>query len=180
MFRKLAVAGLLALIASPLTPPSISTAEASPAIFETLTGKWRGKGLVKASPKGKDEAIRCRMSYEAADANRRMKIGGNCAVGGFVFSLNGFIQQNGTKNSYTASMFKSLANLKQSQFTGKRSGTRINFNFRARDRVSKQDIVATILLNAKSPKAFDIQISRTDPASGKVFSVGKIKFSKRG
>ena len=119
------------------------------------------------------------MNYEPADADRRMKIGGNCAVGGFVFSLKGFIQQNGSKNSYTASMFRSLANLKQSNFTGKRRGNKINFNFRARDRVSKQDIVANILLNAKSAKSFDVQISRTDPDSGKIFNVGKIKFSKR-
>ena len=110
----------------------------------------------------------------------RLDLSGNCAVGGFVFSLNGFIQQNGTKNAYTASMFRSLANLKQSNFSGKRSGSRINFSFKARDRVSKQDIVAKILLNSKNAKAFDVQISRTDPTSGKFFKVGTISFAKRG
>ena len=110
----------------------------------------------------------------------RINLSGNCAVSGFVFSLNGFIEQNSGKNSYTASMFRSLANLKQSNFSGKRSGSRLNFSFKARDRVSKQDVVATIRLNSKSAKAFDVQISRSDPDTGKVFSVGTISFSKRG
>jgi len=105
--------------------------------------------------------------------------GGNCAVSGFVFSLNGFIQQNGGKNSYTANMFRSFANLKQSNFSGKRSGSKINFSFKARDRIGKQDISARIVMNSRSAKAFDVAISRTDPKSGKIFSVGTISFAKR-
>ena len=151
---------------------------ASEKIFSDISGKWRGKGLVKASPKGKKESIRCRMGNEVKE-NSRVRITGNCAVGGFVFSLNGFIQQDGSKNSYTASMFRSLANLKQSNFSGKRSGNRLNFNFQARDRVSKQDVKATIRLSSKGQNGYDIQISRTDPETGKVFDVGTIKFSKR-
>lgn len=178
MFKKVATAGLLCA-ATVLTPVSVVKPEASPAIFENLSGSWRGKGLVKASAKGKDESIRCKMSNKISDPGR-IKLSGNCAVSGFVFSLNGFIQQNGGKNSYTASMFRSLANLKQSNFSGKRSGNRLNFNFKARDRLSKSDVVATIRLNSKSAKAFDIQISRTDAETGKVFSVGTIKFAKRG
>ncbi|MEM7069700.1 MAG: hypothetical protein AAF478_12535 [Pseudomonadota bacterium] len=178
MFRNLLLAGLFGF-STLVIPIPVSTADASPAIFETITGKWRGKGLVKASPKGKKEAIRCRMNNKPDNKDGRINIGGNCAVGGFVFSLNGFIQQNDGKNSYTASMFRSLANLKQSNFSGKRNGKRINFSFKARDRVSKQDIAATIILNAKNDKAMDIDISRTDPGTGKVFKVGVIKFSKR-
>ena len=177
MFKKLSVAGFLAL-ATVISPVSTGVSGASPAIFENMTGKWRGKGLVKASPKGKKESIRCRMSNKPKDASR-ITLSGNCAVSGFVFSLNGFIQQNGGKNSYTASMFRSLANLKQSNFSGKRSGSKINFSFKARDRVSKQDVQAIIKLNSKNEKAFDVQISRTDPTSGKVFNVGTITFAKR-
>ncbi len=179
MFRKIAVIGLLAVVSLPISMP-VPTLEASPEIFDNITGKWRGRGLVKATPKGKDESIRCRMTNKPVDETGKMDISGNCALGGFVFSLNGFIQQNDGKNSYTASMFRSLANLKQSNFSGKRNGRKINFSFRARDRVSKQDIVATILLNAKNDKAYDVHISRTDPASGKFFKVGTIKFAKRG
>ena len=177
MLRKSTTALVLslALITFPTAP---DPAGASQAIFENMTGKWRGKGLVKASPKGKDESIRCRMNNKL-DNDTRIDLSGSCAVSGFVFSLGGFIEQNGSKNSYTASMFRSLANLKQSNFTGKRSGSRINFSFKARDRVSKQDVIATIQLNSKSANAFDVKISRTDPASGKVFSVGTIKFAKR-
>ena len=179
MLRKIALAGILSLCTLPVTLP-YQPVNASPAIFEKLTGKWRGKGLVKATPKGKTESIRCRMNNKPNGKEGRLDLSGNCAVGGFVFSLNGFIQQNGTKNAYTASMFRSLANLKQSNFSGKRSGSRINFSFKARDRVSKQDIVAKILLNSKNAKAFDVQISRTDPTSGKFFKVGTISFAKRG
>ncbi|MEM7216370.1 MAG: hypothetical protein AAF423_12585 [Pseudomonadota bacterium] len=179
MFRKLAFAGLLSLLVLPITPET-QTVEASPAIFENISGKWRGKGLVKATPKGKEESIRCRMNNKPSDNPGRIELGGNCAVGGFVFSLNGFIQQKGSANSYSASMFRSLANLKQSNFSGKRSGNRINFIFKARDRITKQDIVANIVLNSKNAKTFDVQISRTDPKSGKIFKVGNIKFSKRG
>lgn len=178
MIKKLAVAATLSF-ATVFTPVSVIAPEASPAIFENMSGAWRGKGLVKASAKGKKESIRCKMKNKIAEAGR-IKLSGNCAVSGFVFSLKGFIQQNGGKNSYTASMFRSLANLKQSNFSGKRSGSRINFSFTARDRISKQNVVATIKLNSKSDKAFDVQISRTDPESGKVFNVGTIKFAKRG
>lgn len=178
MFKKLIAATVLST-ATVLAPMAVSQSQASPAIFENMSGKWRGKGLVKASAKGKKESIRCKMSNKLTDPGR-IKLSGNCAVSGFVFSLNGFIQQNGGKNSYTASMFRSLANLKQSNFSGKRSGSRINFSFNARDRLSKQDVKATIRLNSKSAKAFDVQISRTDPESGKVFNVGTITFAKRG
>lgn len=177
MMKKLAVASL-AMLVGYTAPVFVGQPEASPALFENLSGKWRGKGLVKASAKGKPESIRCKMSNKIKE-NGRINLSGNCAVSGFVFSLNGFIQQNGSKNSYTASMFRSLANLKQSNFSGKRSGSRINFSFKARDRVSKQDVVATIKLNSKSAKAFDVQISRSDPDTGKVFSVGTISFAKR-
>lgn len=179
MLKKLAVVGALSLIALPVVSP-VLTPEASPALFENLYGKWRGKGLVKATPKGKKESIRCRMTNKPASEGGKVDLGGRCSVSGFVFSLNGYIKQNGSKNSYTASMFRSLANLKQSNFSGKRSGSRINFSFKARDRVSKQDIIATILLHSKNGKAFDIQISRTDPETGNVFKVGTIKFSKKG
>ena len=76
-------------------------------------------------------------------------------------------------------MFKSLANLKQENFSGKRNGNRINFTFSAFDRVTKTDIAASIRLNSKSDKAFDVQVRRTDPDSGKVFDVGTISFAKR-
>jgi len=178
MLKKLALIGALIVIALPLGSPA-QPVQASEKIFENMSGKWRGKGLVKASSKAKKESIRCRMSNNPSSTTGRLNLSGNCAVSGFVFSLKGYIQQNGGKNSYTASMFRSLANLKQSNFSGKRSGSRINFNFKARDRVSKQDVVAKILLNAKNAKSFDVQISRTDPETGKVFSVGTITFSKR-
>ena len=177
MYKRLTAAALIALAAT-ASPMSVQTGFASPAIFENLSGKWRGKGLVKASAKGKNESIRCKMNNKINEENR-IKLSGNCAVSGFVFSLNGFIQQDGNKNAYTASMFRSLANLKQSNFSGKRSGSRLNFSFKARDRVSRQDVIATILLNSKNEKAFDVKISRTDPETGKVFDVGTIAFSKR-
>jgi hypothetical protein len=178
MFKKLGLVCALSMM-SVTTPVSTSMVEASPAIFENLSGKWRGKGLVKATAKGKKESIRCRMSNKI-DGSDKIKLSGNCAVSGFVFSLNGFIKQNGGKNSYTASMFRSLANLKQSNFSGTRSGNRINFSFKARDRISKSNVTATIRLNSKSATAFDVLIKRSDPKTGKVFEVGSISFAKRG
>lgn len=175
MLKNLAMAGAIALSAS-LSPQAVSHSHASPEFFESISGKWRGKGLVKSSEKGKKESIRCRMS-NTVKRDGRIDLSGNCAVSGFVFSLNGYIEQNGG-NSYTASMFRSLANLKQSNFSGKRSGNRLNLSFKARDRVSKQDVTATIVLNSKSSNAFDVQISRSDPDTGNVFSVGTIAFGK--
>lgn len=177
MLKKLlAVSALsLSVLAVPTTSVSVN---ASPKIFENMTGDWRGRGQVKSGPKAKNESIRCKLKSKP-DGAAKLKMSGNCAVSGFVFSLNGFIQQNGGANSYTANMFRSFANLKQSNFSGKRSGTKINFSFKARDRVGKQNISARIVMNSRSSKSFDVAISRTDPKSGKVFSVGTIKFSKR-
>ena len=178
MLKRMALIATLGALVLPLSMPA-APATASPKMFENLTGKWRGKGLVKGSEKGKKESIRCRMSNDLSSKEGRLDLTGSCAVSGFVFSLGGYIQQNGGKNSYTASMFKSLANLKQDNFSGKRSGSRINFKFTAFDRVTKTDIKATIRLNVKSADAFDVQVSRTDSDTGKVFDVGTISFSKR-
>ena len=92
MLRKSTTALVLslALITFPTAP---DPAGASQAIFENMTGKWRGKGLVKASPKGKDESIRCRMNNKL-DNDTRIDLSGSCAVSGFVFSLGGFIEQS--------------------------------------------------------------------------------------
>lgn len=177
MFKKVIAASALSL-GILATPASTVSVNASPQIFENMTGSWRGKGKVKSGPKAKNESIRCKLKSRP-DGASKLKMTGNCAVSGFVFSLNGFIQQNGGKNSYTANMFRSFANLKQSNFSGKRSGSKINFSFKARDRIGKQDISARIIMNSRSSKAFDVAISRTDPKSGKVFSVGTIKFAKR-
>lgn len=178
MLKRMVVIAALGAMVLPTALP-VAPVSASPKIFENLTGKWRGKGLVKGSAKAKKESIRCRMSNKKSPKPGRIDLTGSCAVSGFVFSLNGYIVQNGNQNSYTASMFRSLTNLKQSDFSGKRSGTRINFRFSARDRVTRTDVVATIKLNAKSANAFDVQISRTDPDTGKVFDVGSIAFAKR-
>ena len=177
MLNKIFAASALSLglLAIPLTPTSTY---ASPQIFENMSGSWRGKGLVKSGPKAKKESIRCKLRSRP-DGTAKLKMTGNCAVSGFIFSLNGYIQQNGGKNSYSASMFRSLANLKQSNFSGKRSGTKINFSFKAVDRLSKTDIVAKINLNSRNAKTFVVDISRTDPKSGKVFKVGTINFAKR-
>lgn len=176
MLKKTLAASIIstAMLTSP--PVSVS-ANASPQIFENMSGSFRGKGLVKSGPKSKNESIRCRLSGKP-DGATRINMSGNCAVSGFVFSLNGFIEQTGG-NSYRANMFRSLANLKQSNFSGKRSGSKIDFSFKARDRVSRQDVVARINLNSKSANGFDVAISRTDPKSGKIFDVGTIKFAKR-
>ncbi len=177
MLKKLIVASVFSLGLFTIPATSIS-AFASPQIFENMSGSWRGKGLVKSGPKAKNESIRCKLRSKQ-DGTSKLKMSGNCAVSGFIFSLNGYIQQNGGKNAYSASMFRSLANLKQSNFSGKRSGSKINFSFKARDRISKQNIVAKINLNSRSAKTFIVDISRTDPKSGKVFKVGTINFAKR-
>lgn len=159
-------------------PISIISVSASPVIFENMTGSFKGKGLVKSGPKAKNESIRCRLKGKP-DGASKLKMSGNCAVSGFVFSLNGFIAQNGNKNSYTANMFRSLANLKQNNFSGKSSGTKLNLSFKARDRISKQDVVAKININTKNSSNFDVTIIRTDAKSGKVYKMGTIKFAKR-
>jgi len=163
----------LAILTSPI---AMNAAYSSETIFNNMSGKFRGKGQVKASAKGKNEAIRCRMTNKVASPTR-LNLSGNCSVTGFVFSLRGHIEQTG-KNAYKANMFRALANLKQSNFSGKRSGSKINFNFAARDAISKSDVKASIILNSKSESKFTVQISRTDPETKKVFKVGTITFTK--
>lgn len=141
-----------------------------------MSGKFRGKGLVRGSAKGKKEAIRCRMNNKVTSATK-ITLSGNCSVTGFVFSLRGFIEQTGG-NSYKANLFRSLANLKQNNFSGRRSGSRINFKFNARDAISKNNVKASIVLNSSNSNSFTVQISRTDPETKKVFNVGSIKFAK--
>jgi len=159
------------------TPVAASYTYASEKIFNNMSGKFRGKGLVRASAKGKKEAIRCRMNNNIASATR-INLSGSCSITGFVFSLRGFIEQTGG-NSYKANMFRSLANLKQNNFSGKRSGSRINFRFSARDAISKSNVKATIALNSVNEKKFTVQINRTDPETKKVFNVGSINFAKK-
>lgn len=175
--KKMLLAGMVAVGVIALEG-TLQVAHASPELFNKMEGKFRGKGLVKASAKGKKEAIRCRMRNKIILDGKKLDIGGSCAVSGFVFSLNGYIEQTGG-NSYRASMFRSLANLKQSSFGGKRSGNGINFSFNATDRMSKKPVNASIKMNIKSENAFDVVINRTDPKTGKNFSVGTLNFEKR-
>ena len=178
MIPRIAVMAFIGIFA---IVPMLTTsyAHASPKIFENISGSWRGKGFVTASSESDEESIRCRMKNKHATDQRRVMLSGSCAVAGFVFSLRGYIQQSGNKNSYEASMFRSLTNLKQSAFSGKRSGNNINFTFKARDRISKQDISARIVLVTKGGERFDVQLSRTDPKTKRLFKVGTIKFTKR-
>lgn len=177
MLKRVLLAGAIALVV-PQTGFAPQQAEASPEIFGKMEGRWRGKGLVRSNAKGKKESIRCRMSNKMIDDGKKLDIGGSCAVSGFVFSLNGYIEQTGG-NRYRASMFRSLASIKQESFGGKRSGSRINFSFNATDRTSKKPIRALIRMNVNSASAYEIQISRTDTESGKIFDVGTLKFAKR-
>lgn len=176
MFKQTFCASVTALAILAMPVGNVG-ANASEKIFENMSGKFRGKGLVRASSKGKKEAIRCRMNNKAASPTK-INLSGSCSVTGFVFSLRGFIEQTGS-NSYKANLFRSLANLKQSNFSGKRSGSRINFNFSARDAISKSNVRATIVLNSVSANKFTVQISRTDPETKKVFNVGTLNFAKR-
>jgi len=176
MLKQIFFASFTAL-AMLAVPVESAPANASETIFENMSGKFRGRGLVRAGPKAKKEAIRCRMNNKVASANR-INLSGSCSVTGFVFSLRGFIEQTGG-NSYRANMFRSLANLKQNNFSGKRNGSRINFSFSARDSISKNNVRANIVLNSVSANKFTVQISRTDPETKKVFSVGSIDFAKR-
>jgi len=157
---------------------SVSNA-ASDHIFDKFAGSWRGTGFVKLGAKSKEESIRCKMRNKNDAKKARLSISGNCVVGGFVFSLRGWIQQDGKKNRYTASMFQSIVSIKTESFTGKRSGSKLNFSFNARDRVSKEKISARIVMASKNKDNYDVQVSRADPKTGKVFKVGTIKFKRR-
>ena len=168
----LAAAGVLAVTAT--TTPVHANGD----IFEMLSGKWRGKGQVRASVEKNKEVMRCKMNNSHKEAEGRLALTGRCSVAGFPFSLRGYIQQNGTKNSYRASMFQAIAALKQESFSGKRSGKKLNFVFRAKDVISKEPVNARISVVPRGKDKFDIVISRTDPKTNKNFNVGTIKFSR--
>ena len=104
------------LLAVTMTATPISIASASPQIFETMSGSWRGKGFITTSSEADAESIRCKMRNSHKSDERTIALSGNCAVAGFVFSLRGWIAQDGKKNAYQASMFRSIASLKQSVF----------------------------------------------------------------
>ena len=91
MIYRLAIAAAIAAGTMGSVVPT--KAYASKAIFDQMEGKFRGKGLVKATAKGKKESIRCRMTNKPAPDGKRLDISGNCAVSGFIFSLRGYMEQ---------------------------------------------------------------------------------------
>ncbi len=177
MFRTFLMA---ATTVSMLTfaPPSMSAANAAN-IFDKLAGSWRGSGIITPSIDSDEETIRCRMKNNNDKDPNKLVLSGSCGVGGFRFSLRGWIQKNGNKNSYTASMFQSLASLKTETFAGKTSGNKLNLVYKGFDKLSKQTISARLAVVSRGVEKFEVQVSRTDPESGKLFKVGTIKFAKK-
>ena len=156
-----------------------SQASASNNILNSFTGNWRGSGLVKPTPEADQEAIRCRLRSNNGRIRTRLVMNGTCAVAGFVFRLNGWIEQIGSGNSYNASMFQSLVNISSKSFRGKRSGNRLTFNFVAIDQASKKPINASIQVARKNANRFDVQVSRSLPNSKRRVNLGTIKFTRR-
>lgn len=175
-FSRCVVIAGLALATVPLAG---SPTTANEEVFELLAGNWRGKGVIKTSPESKKESIRCRLRANNNAADRKLNMSGNCGVAGFVFSLGGWIKQNGTKNSYNASMFRTIAALKTNVFSGKRRGKNLDFTFDGLDRTSNEKIAAKIQVVTKGKNGFDVKVSRTDPKTKKSFFVGTIKFSRK-
>lgn len=173
--RTLIVLASSTLIAA---SPVLSESARAASMFELLSGTWRGSGFVMGSADGDEESIRCKMRNKNDVDKRKLVLSGNCSVNSFIFSLRGWIKQNGTKNQYNASMFQSIASLKTETFSGKQSGNKLNFTFIGHDRLSNEGISAKIQVVSKNPNQFDIRLSRTDPKTKKVFKVGTIKFKK--
>ncbi len=160
------------------TPIFVTSSYAAPHMFDLLAGSWRGTGFVTASSDSDEESIRCKMRNKNDKDKGKLVMSGNCGVGSFLFSLRGWIKQDGTKNRYNASMFQSIASLRTETFAGKRSGNKLNFTFKGHDRLSNQGISAKIQVVSRNKNNFEILLTRTDPKTKKAFKVGTIKFSK--
>lgn len=170
------VFGLLTLATDPITG---SQANAASNLLNSFTGNWRGSGLVKPTPEADQEAIRCRLRSNNGRKKSRLVMNGTCAVAGFIFRLNGWIEQNGTGNSYNASMFQSLVNITSESFRGRRSGNRLTFNFVAIDQASKKPINASIQVAKRNANRFDVSVSRSMPNSKRRVKLGTIKFTRK-
>lgn len=177
MQKRLLTALTVAALMAP--NPMGSTSASAGEFIQSLTGNWRGSGLVKPGPQSDQESIRCKLRSNNGRIKTRLVMNGNCAVAGLIFRLNGWIEQNGSGNRFSASMFQSLANISTQAFSGRRSGNRLNFNFTAIHKKSKQPIKTSIQVVRKSSNRFDVHVSRTDPSIKGRFKVGTISFSKR-
>ena len=150
-------------------------ANAADPFFEGLAGIWQGKGFVRMSASAQEESIRCRISTFANPNGKELTVGGTCAVGSFVLPVDGSIIAKGG-SSYSSTMFRTLAQLTTSSFSGQRKGSRLYLRFKGRDNTTKQVISSTLTIRKHSKGRFDIAIQSTDPQTGGQFSVGVIDF----
>lgn len=171
-FSTLALGAALAF-----SPTSVFAADNT--FFNKIEGSWKGRGFITTNVGAKEEAIRCRLKTNHKSAESRLTLTGSCGVAGVLLPMTGWMQQNGKKNSYTASMFRNLAFVSVERFTGSLSGSSLKLKFSGTDKVNKQPISANVTIKSRGTDRFDIVLGRTDPTSRKYFSVGTIKFSRR-
>lgn len=154
---------------------SIGSAHAADPFFDGLAGSWQGKGFVRMAANSPEEAIRCKISTFAHPGGNELTVGGTCVVGSFMLPVDGSIVAKGGSN-YTSTMFRTLAQLTTSSFSGQRKGSRLYLRFKGRDNTTKQVISSTLTIRKHSKGRFDIAIQSTDPQTGGQFSVGVIDF----
>jgi hypothetical protein len=96
-------------------------------------------------------------------------------MAGFVLPVDGSIIAKGGAN-YTSTMFRTLAQLTTSGFSGRRKGSRLYLRFKGKDNTTNQVISSTLTIRKRSKDRFDIAIQSTDPQTGGLFNVGVIDF----
>lgn len=173
------VVGVVALAVALFVPfgAAGSNAHASDKFFEGLEGSWQGRGLVRTSSKSPQENIRCRLINALAGGGERLRVSGNCLVAGFMLPVTGFIIAE-QKSAYSATIFRNLAGIRVSAFSGKRRGSTLKLRYVGVDIASKQKIDASVTI-AKRKNNFDISLRTVDPETRKSFNIGTIKFQPR-
>ena len=169
------VIAALALV-SPIGPAG-GQALAADKFFEGLEGSWQGRGLIRTSSESPKENIRCRLINALASGGSRLRVSGNCLIAGFMLPVTGFIIAE-KRSDYSATIFRNLAGIQVSAFSGKRRGSTLRLRYVGVDIASKQKIDASVII-AKRKDKFDISLRTVDPETSKSFDVGTINFQPR-
>ena len=165
---------LLALLA----PAMPAAATAADPFFDGLAGTWQGTGFVRIASTAREENIRCRITNTLNPQGHELTVRGNCAIGGFFLPVDGALTARGGA-SYSSTIFKTLARLTASDFTGRRSGSTLSMTFRGRGMMTNQEINANLVIRKRGAGAFDISLSGTDTATKKPYDIGTIRFRGR-
>ncbi len=157
-----------------LTVASASGAAQADALLSRADGNWSGSGWFKNGIDAPKEAARCRYTNSIDASGEELTINGKCALGGRTFTTSGTIKSSGSGGRYSGG-WSNPRGPGTISLRGQKSGSRITFEFRAREETSGEYLPHRSSWTISSSK-LRLVGSVKDPETGKFSELSIMEF----